>query len=83
MGKGKLKMSEISIRKKRCEICHYGKVEKLKIGESTSDLKVKCLKRSPAIDWNTNTGIFPTLSAYAWCGQYRERKEVEMENVEV
>ena len=76
-------MPTMKVRKKRCETCHYGEIEKLKEGEGISELKVRCLKRSPTIDWNTNKGMFPILSAYFWCGQYREQKEAEIEDIEI
>lgn len=76
-------MPTMKVRKKRCETCHYGEIQKKEQGDSRSDLKVKCLKRSPSTDWNNNKGIFPIMSAYHWCGQYREIKEIEHEEIEV
>ena len=76
-------MSTMTVRKKRCETCHYGVVQSLPPQTNVSDKKVKCLKRSPATDWNNNKGIFPIMSAYDWCGQYRTRKDEEHEEIEL
>ena len=75
-------MPTITVRKKRCETCFYGVDQPLDTDDNTNK-KVKCLKRSPTTNWNNNRGIFPIMSAYDWCGQYRERKESEMEEVDI
>ena len=76
-------MPKMTVRKKRCETCHYGVNQPLEDGQSQGHKKTKCLKRSPTTDWNNNRGIFPLMSAYDWCGQYRERKEHEEEEIEI
>lgn len=76
-------MPKLKVRVKRCEKCHHGVVQPQEEGESRSELKVKCLKRSPTVDWNSGVGQFPIMSAYDHCGQFRERKEIEEEEIEI